>query len=212
MSRQIYDRRAEKYDALMTAYRYPPAVRDIVGRAAAAVPAGGKVLDVGCGTGFALEAVAGRRPDVQLTGLDIATGMLGVCRAKLPGTRLIIGDFNNPGRYQTFPENGPARLDDDYDLIISTGAVSEYGHLPTTLPLLRRHLKAGGLLLAIGINRNPVNGISGVFWRFLPRGSDTFMRACERAGFQDVTRRPIPWKWFPTNVLKYAVSARNPEA
>jgi hypothetical protein len=61
---QVYDRRAGKYDAMMTVYRYAPAVRDLVGAVAADVPAGGKVLDVGCGTGFGMEAVAERRPDL----------------------------------------------------------------------------------------------------------------------------------------------------
>jgi SAM-dependent methyltransferase len=208
----VYDRRAGKYDAMMTAYRYAPAVRDVVGSVAAAVPSGGKVLDVGCGTGFALAAVSDSRPDVSLTGLDIATGMLDVCRSKVPSATLLVGDFNRPDGYRAFADGSPARLESDYDLIVSTGAVSEYGDLAVTLPLLRRHLRPGGRLLAIGIGRNPVNGISGRLWEFEPRGSREFMVACETAGFREVTRRRIPWKWFPTNVLKYAVTARNPLA
>jgi SAM-dependent methyltransferase len=208
---QVYDRRAGKYDAMMTVYRYAPAVRDLVGAVVADVPAGGKVLDVGCGTGFGMEAAAERRPDLRLTGLDIATGMLGVCRTKLPGARLLVGDFNHTDGYRTFDDGRPARLEDEYDLVISTGAVSEYGDLRVTLPLLREHLRPGGRLLTIGISRNPVNGISGKLWGFHPRGSRVFMAACAQAGFRDVALEPIHWKWFPTNVLKYAVSARRPD-
>ncbi len=212
MSQRVYDRMADSYDPLMTMYRYAPAVREIVGNALDRVPHQGKVLDMGCGTGFALEAVAARRPDVELTGLDLTPGMLDICRNKIPTAKLILGDFNKVDGYRAFSNGEPAGLDEDYDLIISTGAVSEYADLEATLPLLRDHLRPGGTFLNIGIGRNPVNLISGMLWRFRPRGSRDFMTACERAGFQKVTRQTIRWRWFPTNVLKYAVSARKPDA
>jgi SAM-dependent methyltransferase len=208
MTWNVYDRRAGTYDAMMAAFRYAPAVRDIVGSAAGRVPPGGKVLDVGCGTGFALDAVAARRRDVQLTGLDIATGMLSVCRAKRPEARLIVGDFNRPDDYRMYPTGRPARLEEDYDLIISTGAISEYGDLEVALPLLYGHMRPGGRLLAIGIGRNLVSVISGKVWHYRPNGSEAFIAACGRAGFREIAREPISWKWFPTNILKYAVSAR----
>lgn len=47
------------------------------------VPAGGKVLEVGCGTGRNLIAVAKRYPDAQLFGLDISEAMLTTARAKV---------------------------------------------------------------------------------------------------------------------------------
>jgi SAM-dependent methyltransferase len=212
MVRRVYDRRAGNYDAMMVAYRYAPAVRGLVGDVARDLPPDARVLDVGCGTGFAMEAVAEHRPGADLTGLDLATGMLDVCRAKLPRARLVVGDFNRPGEYRIHGNGRPVTLHDDYDLVMSTGAVTEYGDLGVTLPLLHRHLRPGGRLLAIGISRNLVNQVSGRLWDFTPRGRRVFTDACRDAGFHDVRRVPIPWKWFPTNVLKYAISARKPEA
>lgn len=47
------------------------------------VPAGGTVLEVGCGTGRNLIAVAKRYPGVLLFGLDISEAMLTTARAKV---------------------------------------------------------------------------------------------------------------------------------
>jgi S-adenosylmethionine-diacylgycerolhomoserine-N-methlytransferase len=47
------------------------------------VPAGGTVLEVGCGTGRNLIAVAKRYPDAQLFGLDISEAMLATARTKV---------------------------------------------------------------------------------------------------------------------------------
>jgi len=47
------------------------------------VPPGGTVLEVGCGTGRNLIAVAKRYPNAQLFGLDISEAMLTTARAKV---------------------------------------------------------------------------------------------------------------------------------
>lgn len=47
------------------------------------VPKGGTVLEVGCGTGRNLIAVAKRYPDAKLFGLDISEAMLTTARAKV---------------------------------------------------------------------------------------------------------------------------------
>ena len=61
-------------------------------------PAGGRVLEIGCGTGRNLLAVAARYPTVECFGIDISTAMLETAhraahRAKLAGrVRLGLGD------------------------------------------------------------------------------------------------------------------------
>lgn len=48
------------------------ASRPLLGLVAAAAPTGGRVLDVGCGGGQALLALAGTRPDLRLAGIDVS--------------------------------------------------------------------------------------------------------------------------------------------
>jgi ubiquinone/menaquinone biosynthesis C-methylase UbiE len=43
---------------------------------AATLPAGARVLDVGTGPGFLLRYLAGQRPDLQLWGVDLSSGMI----------------------------------------------------------------------------------------------------------------------------------------
>ena len=52
------------------------------------VPAGGTVLEVGCGTARNLIAVARRYPSAQLFGLDISESMLTTARAKIASAGL----------------------------------------------------------------------------------------------------------------------------
>ena len=56
--------------------------RGLVEAVASQVPDGGAVLDVCCGTGDIAVAVARRRPDVAVTGLDFSPAMLDVARHK----------------------------------------------------------------------------------------------------------------------------------
>ncbi|WP_426227618.1 class I SAM-dependent methyltransferase [Pararhizobium sp. DWP3-4] len=52
------------------------------------VPAGGSVLEVGCGTGRNLALISQRFPDARLFGLDISAEMLASAEAKLGKPRL----------------------------------------------------------------------------------------------------------------------------
>ncbi len=65
---------------------------------AARLPFGARLLDVGTGPGFLLLQVAKVRPDLTLTGLDLSSGMLKICRRHLaedpagPRLRLVQAD------------------------------------------------------------------------------------------------------------------------
>lgn len=76
-----YDAVAETYERIHAPRLREPA-RDLI---LAADPApGARVLDVGTGTGAALALLAGRFPDAELVGVDIAPSMLAEARRVLP--------------------------------------------------------------------------------------------------------------------------------
>lgn len=84
------DRQAEAMDRM---YRFTRHVYDLtrkpylLGRdrmiAGLAVPEGGTVLEMGCGTGRNLIAVAGRHPSARLYGFDISAEMLRTAKANI---------------------------------------------------------------------------------------------------------------------------------
>lgn len=46
-------------------------------------PNGGYVVDLGCGPGSVLRIIRSKRPDIQLTGVDIDPGIIGIARKKV---------------------------------------------------------------------------------------------------------------------------------
>lgn len=55
-----------------------------------------RVLDIGCGAGGLLAAVAARRPGARLVGLDITPALLAQARRTVPAAALIEGDAERP--------------------------------------------------------------------------------------------------------------------
>ena len=78
---QRHPTRAEQLDILT----------DII---AATVPKGGRVLDLGCGTGYLGHLLRDKRADVAFVGVDRKMESLREAEANVPGATLVEGDLN----------------------------------------------------------------------------------------------------------------------
>lgn len=90
----VYDARyAETYDAkFLHGEHYEEATAFELQWLRDAMPAGGRWLDVACGTGWFLSQF----PNVERCGLDLSPAMLDKARAANPGVRFVEADFREP--------------------------------------------------------------------------------------------------------------------
>ena len=97
-----YSALADVYDTIMADVEYDDWAEFIVALARARGLPGGRVLDVGCGTGNATGPLHAR--GFEVVGVDASEPMLAVARAKLPGVTFVHGDF------ERFQADGPFAL------------------------------------------------------------------------------------------------------
>jgi ubiquinone/menaquinone biosynthesis C-methylase UbiE len=133
---EAFDRRATSYERgrlgkwhLLVAHR----VADV---ALAAVPAPGRVLDVGCGTGALLRRLTARLPDAELAGVDPAPRMLAEARKRLGGVQL----------EQAAAERLPF-ADASFDLVVSAMSFDHWADQELGLAECARVLRSGGSLV-----------------------------------------------------------------
>lgn len=90
MGERVPDTAAEAFDALGAEYERAfaglPARDEALAWLADRLPAGARVLDVGCGTGRPAAAVLDAA-GCEVTGIDVSAGMLALARARVPGAR-----------------------------------------------------------------------------------------------------------------------------
>jgi SAM-dependent methyltransferase len=120
----------------------------------AGLPAGGRILEWGCGAGRMLGAVAAARPDLELVGMDVSRAAVEEgCRA-LPGAQL-----------RVCPAGGPLPADDgEFDAVFVLDALEHVDDPAAVLAELRRVLAPGGRLHL----NVPCEGDTLALWRWLP--------------------------------------------
>lgn len=148
-TRDVYRRHAVAWDVSRSRSLYE---RSWLERLLLMVPAGGGVLDLGCGAG---EPIAGLMLSrgFQVTGLDSAAPMLAIARARFPTARWIEGDMRS------------LDLGEHFHAIIGWDS---FFHLRpdeqrALLPRLATHLHpGGGLLLTVGPDAGePIGEVAG---------------------------------------------------
>lgn len=169
-------------------------------RASRLLGPGARVLDIGCGAGAALAALARFRPDLELHGVELAPEA--AKRARSLGFDVREGDLLD-GPYE------PASFD-----LVRMGHVVEHFRDPRKV-LAKAHeiLRPGGVLFGETPNVACWDfRIFGRFWGALhfPRhlvlfSEATLRRACESAGFAEVAIQPrlrtVGWSTAIQNLL-----------
>jgi ubiquinone/menaquinone biosynthesis C-methylase UbiE len=137
-----FDRSAGEYDELLERNRLGAE------RLVAAIPAGdyGRVLDVGCGTGFATEAMVARFGSRRVTGVDPSEGMLERFRDKLSGLGAEV-ELIRAGVHEMPVPDGA------YDAVVSGMAFHWFPDKPAAIAAMGRRLRPGGVLAVLASGR-----------------------------------------------------------
>ena len=129
--RRRYDRLAEVYDRRWATY-VEGSVRETLRRTD--LRKDDAILDVGCGTGTLLAAIAERGPGARLTGIDLSPAMLAVARTKLGGRASLVA--GEAGRLPF--------TDRRFDLVLSSSALHYWPDPAAGLAEIARVLEPGG--------------------------------------------------------------------
>ncbi len=170
-------------------------------RTAASVPAGGRILDVGCGDGFHLELL--RRsgdPSWTLHGVDVDERAVAAARAR--GLDVVAGTVET------------AALDGQYDLILLIATIEHVGDPVRVLRAVERLLTPGGRVLIVTDNTDTLDfRLSGSrhwggyhfprHWNLFNRRS--LRRLAETAGLEVAEETticsPVNWTYSVRNAL-----------
>jgi 2-polyprenyl-3-methyl-5-hydroxy-6-metoxy-1,4-benzoquinol methylase len=95
----LYERHADAFDADRRGGSWND--KPWHDRFVAALPAGARVLDLGCGSGapVALNMAA---CGLSVTGIDASPSLIALCRARMPAQRWIVGDMRAPPLRERF--------------------------------------------------------------------------------------------------------------
>lgn len=145
------------------------------------VLAGVRVLDVGCGGGLLAEALA--RAGAQVTGIDLAPGMIEVARLHAAESRLAID-------YHMVPAEELARSSGaSFDVLTCMEMLEHVPQPQQMVATLASLLRPGGALFVSTLNRNLRSFLTAIvgaeyLLRLLPRGTheyERFIRPAELA-------------------------------
>lgn len=107
----------------------------LLGTLHAEFPAARSFLEVGCGTGYVLAAVAGARPGLDVAGTDLSGAGLAHARRRLPQARLLRADA------RTLPFDG------EFDVAGAFDVIEHVADDEAVLAALRRAVRPGGGVL-----------------------------------------------------------------
>ncbi len=147
-----YDRHATQYDqrtgyapntgqAYNFARYYAPFLEG-------ALPKTGRVLEIGCGTGFYTSWIAER--DISIIGMDLSPQMIEQAKLRCPDdVALVVGNCEDPASVLD-----PDRVREGFDAIVGVNTFSYYPNKKTALRNYHALLRDGGRLVFLDIHGN----------------------------------------------------------
>jgi ubiquinone/menaquinone biosynthesis C-methylase UbiE len=177
----------ESYDRY-TARLFTGLHQCVVDDVAATAPTGGTVLDAGSGSGRLAVLIARRRPDLQVRGIDLESGMVEVAVRRAEQENLA-------GRVQ-FSVADVADLplpDDSVDLIVSTASMHHWADVRAAVASLSRVLRPGGQLYIYDFRVVPAGRVRSAAQNLGGRLDRTLVRTSRfpAALFQRLTVYPL---------------------
>lgn len=104
------------------------------------LPAGGRVLEVGCGRGVAMPALARLLAPVRLTGLDLDDALLEEARRNADAAGIVVELVPGDVRRMPFP-------DGSFDMVVDFGTCYHIARAAQALAEIARVLAPGGLFV-----------------------------------------------------------------
>ena len=153
-----YDRAAATYAETWQAFM-APVNREFLEQLC--IPMGGKILDLGCGTGMVLDHLRQCGFEGNYSGIDASSEML-LRLPKGPGVELHQGDVH---------ELLPTIADETFDVVTALWSW-EYLDRQKLLPHIRRVLSPGGQVALLANRRDTVPELKRAFLRLMERRPD----------------------------------------
>jgi ubiquinone/menaquinone biosynthesis C-methylase UbiE len=105
----------------------------------AGVKGGGRIIDVGCGTGSLVQAISARAGDAEIVGIDTVEPFLSYCRSRFPGSRIVFDHGN--ALELPYP-------DGHFDFALSLLVLMFIPHVDKAAREMRRVTRPGGTVAA----------------------------------------------------------------
>lgn len=152
------------------------------------LPINGRVLDIGCATGWALRCLARRRTDVTGTGIDMSEAMITAAQA---ASRHL--DFQNL-QFRQLDWEGTGKIVGPFDVILCLSTLHYFAQPGASLRRMRSLMSENGQLLIV--ERAVEHSILTRIWDFLHRRvmrdnvtfepTSRLIALAHEAGFRDV--------------------------
>jgi ubiquinone/menaquinone biosynthesis C-methylase UbiE len=149
---RVFEGRGSRFYDLVARRVVRGVYRRLADDIATLAPQGGAVLDVGTGPGVLLVELAGRRPDLRLTGVDLSADMITAATRNL----------------SPFADRAAARVgsatdlpfpDRSFDLVVSSLSLHHWDDPEAAVPELARVLRPGGQLCIYDLRFAPFEAL-----------------------------------------------------